>query len=170
MTSTTSTTSTPSAGSPALSDILDAAAVARLLDSYLIGLDTGELDDDWARGLFTDDAAVVFPMSRHDGIAGLAAWHRESLAAFAATQHLHSPAVTDVRGSVATLRANLVSTHVHHPGGDRPPLFVTGTGVTGEARRSDGGHWRLSRLEFTVIWMEGTPPGAGADRRAGAGG
>lgn len=145
--------------SPAVLEFLDATAVAGLVDAYLIGLDTEELDDDWVRGIFTEDAAVVFPTSRHEGVPGMAEWHRASLAAFARTQHLHSPVVTDVRGNVATLRANLVSTHVHHAGGDRPPLFVTGTGVSGEARRTDDGRWRLTLLEFTVIWLEGTPPG-----------
>ncbi|WP_407564732.1 nuclear transport factor 2 family protein [Streptomyces sp. 184] len=140
--------------------LVDALVVGGLLDRYLIGLDTEKLDDRWARGLFTEDAAVVFPMSGHRGIEGLAEWHRTSLAAFARTQHLNSPAVVECTGDTAALRANLVSTHVHRSDDARPGLFAVGTSVTGEARRTAAG-WRLSALTFGVIWMDGSPPGAG---------
>ena len=126
--------------------------MAALLDRYLLDLDAEKLDDDWAAGLFTAGAVVEFPHARHAGLAGLAGWHRDSLAAFAATQHLGSPAVVELRGERATLRANLQSTHVKQDG----TLFSTGTYVTGEARRTDAG-WRLDRLAFRVLWMHGTP-------------
>ncbi|MFD8423590.1 nuclear transport factor 2 family protein [Streptomyces sp. NPDC059668] len=133
--------------------------IATLLDRYLIGLDDDELDDAWARGLFTKDALVEFPMSRHEGLEGLAGYHRDALTAFAATQHLGSPAFValDGDGERATLRANLVSTHVHHPGAADEPLFQVGTLATGEARRAAEG-WRLSSLTFRVLWSRGTPP------------
>lgn len=135
-----------------------------LLDRYLIALDDEKLDDAWARSLFTEDARVEFPMSRHEGITGLADYHRDALAAFERTQHLNSPAVVDVvSDDRAVLRANLVSTHVHHPGAAMEPLFVTGTLVTGEARRTPEG-WRLAALSFRVVWMTGTPPGPGGSR------
>ncbi|KOU39078.1 nuclear transport factor 2 family protein [Streptomyces sp. NPDC060334] len=129
-----------------------------LLDRYLIGLDDDELDDAWAARLFTRDARVEFPMSGHKGLEGLAAYHRDALAAFAATQHLGSPAVVDlVDEGRAVLRANLVSAHVHHPGTPGRPLFTVGTLATGEAELTDEG-WRLSALTFRVLWTEGNPP------------
>jgi hypothetical protein len=140
--------------------MVDALVVGGLLDRYLIGLDTEKLDDAWAHGIFTEDAAVVFPMNEHQGIKGLAEWHRASLATFARTQHLNSPAVVECAGDTAALRANLVSTHVHHPDGARSGLFTVGTSVTGRARRTAAG-WKLSALTFGVIWMDGEPPGAG---------
>lgn len=139
-------------------EFADALVVGGLLDRYLIGLDTEKLDDAWARGIFTEDAAVVFPMAGHRGIEGLAEWHRTSLAAFARTQHLNSPAVVECTGGTAALRANLVSTHVHRSDGARSGLFTVGTSVTGEARRTAAG-WRLSALTFAVIWTAGEPPG-----------
>jgi hypothetical protein len=133
--------------------------ISTLLDRYLIGLDDDELDDAWAATLFTHDARVEFPMSAHKGLDGMAAYHRDALAAFAATQHLGSPAVVDVAGDGrAALRANLVSTHVHHPGaGAVRPLFTVGTLATGEAHRTPEG-WRLAALSFRVLWTDGTPP------------
>ncbi|HET6358282.1 nuclear transport factor 2 family protein [Streptomyces sp.] len=138
------------------------AEIGSLLDRYLVGLDDEKLDDDWAKRLFTDDAVVEFPMSRHEGIDGLAAYHRSALAAFERTQHLGSPAVVELDGERARLRANLISTHVHLPDqalpdGELPPLFATGTFVTGEARRTSEG-WRLSLLSFRLIWATGNPP------------
>ena len=138
------------------------ALVAGLLDRYLLSLDDEELDDAWTEGLFTDDAVVAFPMSRHEGAEGMAHYHRAALSAFAATQHLGSPALVELDGERATLRANLMSTHVHHarharPQGELEPLFATGTFVNGEARRTPEG-WRLSLLSFRLLWADGTPP------------
>ncbi|MFD4263039.1 nuclear transport factor 2 family protein [Streptomyces sp. NPDC058534] len=138
-------------------DAADAAVVAHLVGRYLLTLDDGELDDAWARGLFTEDAVVAFPMSRHEGRAGLAGWHRASLAAFAATQHLGSPAVVTVTAERALFCANVLTTHVHHPGGGRPPLFRAGTLASGAARRTAAG-WRIGELSFRVLFTEGEPP------------
>ncbi|MBT3154607.1 nuclear transport factor 2 family protein [Streptomyces sp. CHD11] len=138
----------------------DAALVAELLGRYLVTLDDEEPDDTWARGLFTEDAVVTFPMSRHAGLAGLAEWHRASLTAFASTQHLGSPAVVSVGGDRAAFRANVLTTHVHHPGGDRPPLFRAGTLASGGARRTAAG-WRMDELSFRVLFTEGQPPQRG---------
>ncbi|WP_037890166.1 nuclear transport factor 2 family protein [Streptomyces sp. NRRL S-87] len=143
------------------------ALVASLFDRYLLSLDDEELDDAWAAELFTPDAVVAFPpMSRHQGAEGMAEFHRTALSAFAATQHLGSPALVVLDGDRATLRANMLSTHVHHPyharpQGDLPPLFATGTFVDGEARLTPEG-WRLTLLSFRLLWADGTPPPKGA--------
>ncbi|MFD5877005.1 nuclear transport factor 2 family protein [Streptomyces sp. NPDC060322] len=139
--------------------------IAALLDRYLINLDDDTLDEKWAAGLFTEDAVVAFPMSRHEGLDGLAEYHSSSLAAFERTQHINSPAVVVRDGDRATLRANLVSTHVHlarhtAPEGDLPPVFANGSLVYGEARRTARG-WLLNRLSFRMIWMTGSPPPRG---------
>src|SRR5438309_8007500 len=110
------------------------AEVGALLDQYLLSLDDGKLDDDWARSLFTEHARIEFPISQHEGIDGLAAYHRHALAVFQRTQHLNSPAVVEFDGDRASLKANLISTHVHlpvnaSPGDERVMLFTTGTVV-----------------------------------------
>lgn len=152
------------AASDAASGVLARAEVADLLARYLLSLDDEELDDAWAAALFTPDAVVAFPISRHQGLDGMAAYHRAALAAFAATQHLGSAALVVVDGERATLRANLLSTHVHHPQHARPqaeraPLFATGTFVDGAARRTPQG-WRLTLLSFRLLWADGSPPPA----------
>jgi hypothetical protein len=148
-----------------------ATEAAGLLDRYLVSLDDQKLDETWASGLFTADAVVEFPMSRHQGLPGMADWHRTALSAVAATQHLGGPVLVDRPSDesggghggghgdpeLLLLRANLVSTHVHHPGTEGEPLFTTGTFVNGEARRTAGG-WRLAALRFRLVWLSGTPP------------
>ncbi|MEV6204718.1 nuclear transport factor 2 family protein [Streptomyces sp. NPDC051771] len=135
--------------------------ISGLLSRYLVSLDDEEIDDAWARRLFTEDAHIDFPMSVHDGIDGLAAFHLHARAAFAGTQHLGSSVVTDVDddGDHAALRANVLATHVHHPGAAADPLFQAGTLATARARRTAEG-WRLASLSLRVLWTRGTPPGA----------
>lgn len=134
-------------------DLLSRAEVTALLDRYLLDLDTAELDDAWAGSLFTDDAQVRFPVGAHDGVAGMAEFHRTAMAKFTGTQHLGSHAVVDVDGDEAALRANLVSTQVLP---DRS-LFTTGTRAEGRAVRSGAG-WRLRTLSFHLVWSTGSPP------------
>ncbi|GIE92965.1 nuclear transport factor 2 family protein [Paractinoplanes rishiriensis] len=127
--------------------------VGTLLDRYLTGLDEGGCDERWAAALFTADAVVEFPVGRHEGRAGLAGFHRAAMAKFTRTQHLNSPAVVDLDGDRAILRASLISTQVLPSGS----LFTTGTAAHGEARRTAEG-WRLQRLSFRLIWQTGEPP------------
>lgn len=140
--------------------------VASLLSRYLLSLDDEEeeLDEAWAARLFAPEAVVAFPHNRHEGIEGMAEYHRSALAAFAGTQHHGSAPAVAVDGDRATLRANLISTHVHHarhvaPEGPLAPLFANGTFVTGEARRTAEG-WKLTLLAFRLLWAEGNPPPA----------
>ncbi|MEU0154739.1 nuclear transport factor 2 family protein [Micromonospora fulviviridis] len=132
--------------------------VAALLDRYLVGLDSAGpdsagLDDAWAGSLFTADAVVEFPVGRHQGIDGLAGFHRTAMAKFDRTQHLNSPAVVDLDGDRARLRANLISTQVLKS----QELFVTGTAAVGEAVLTAHG-WRLRSMSFRLIWKTGEPP------------
>ncbi|MEV8536608.1 nuclear transport factor 2 family protein [Streptomyces sp. NPDC051211] len=140
-----------------------AAEVAALLNAYLIGLDDDFIDAGWAKGLFTDDVVIAFPPNaRQEGIDGVPEFHRTSLKKFARHQHMGSPAVVEVDGDRAALRANVIATHVLHRPADAPqdaaaPVFQAGTFVKGEARRTPQG-WRLSALSFEVVWTNGTAP------------
>ena len=139
-------------------------AVADLFGRYLMTLDTVKLDSEWASWMFTPDVLIEFPMSRHEGIEGVADYHAQSLAPFAATQHLSSPPVVDPDGdTTATFSAHVVSIHVHRGTPDAAPAarFSAGTIATGEARLTSAG-WRLRRLSLQVVWTEGSPRIAGS--------
>lgn len=145
-----------------LDEVAQRAEIGALLDRYLLSLDENRIDDAWSRSIFTADVRIEFPVSHHEGVDGLATYHREALAKFERTQHLNSGAVIDLDGDRATVRANLISTHVLRsvpvpPGADWASLFTTGTYVDGEARRTADG-WRFRRLSFRLVWATGNPP------------
>lgn len=168
-----------------LRDVADRAAVAELLDRFILALDDHELDDAWLRSVVTDDVSFEFPLGRHDGVEGLAAFLERPMAVFERTHHLCSHAVVDLAGDRATLKANMVAAHVHAPGhgtgegegdgaagpgplvmfgthldGVAREVVVIGTHMDGEARRSGDG-WRLRRLTFRLSWILGDPPKPG---------
>lgn len=137
-------------------DPVQSAAVRELFDRYLINLDDDELDEAWAKQLFADDVSIEFGPNRHDGIAGIAEYHRANRERFERTQHLNSPAVVDDAGAdTAVLRSNLISTHVyrHAPA----TTFTAGVLVKGRARRTPDG-WRLVMISYRVVWTDGNPP------------
>ncbi|MEU2562872.1 nuclear transport factor 2 family protein [Streptomyces longispororuber] len=132
--------------------------ISSLFDRYVLGLDYDELDDEWARGLFTDDVLIEFPISRHAGIEGLVDYHQKALSMWAATHHVNTPAIVSADADRATLRANMMAVRVHHErAGATREHYSSGTCVTGDAVRTERG-WRLSRLSFQLIWKTGTPP------------
>jgi hypothetical protein len=180
--SSTTTDDAVAASSDQLRGLVDRAAVGELLDRFILALDEHDLDDGWLRTIVTEDVRFEFPLGRHEGVDGLAAYLERPMAAFEDTQHLTSNAVVDVDRDRATLKANMIATHVHPPdhraGGDAGPLvllgsrsdgrarevLVIGTHMDGEARRTEAG-WRLRRLTFRLSWILGEPPG----RAGGAG-
>jgi hypothetical protein len=143
-----------------MSEFRAQAIVADLLGKYLTTLDTGKLDAEWARRLFTNDIVIEFPMSRHEGINGIDLYHTDALSKFAATQHLSSLPVVGRTGPGAIgFEAQVLSVHVHHrtsPDDTRPERFSAGTAATGAARLTTAG-WRLRRLSFRVVWTDGSP-------------
>lgn len=159
-----------------LHEVVDRAAVAELLDRFIVALDDHDLDLAWLRSILTDDVLFEFPLGRHEGLDGLAAFLERPMAVFERTHHQCSHAVVDVTADAATLKANMIATHVHaadHGRGDGEPgplvmfgthmdgvprrILVIGTHMDGEARRTAGG-WRLCRLTFRLSWILGDPP------------
>ncbi|WP_053700558.1 nuclear transport factor 2 family protein [Streptomyces sp. NRRL F-5755] len=134
------------------------AEIAELFDRYVLALDYDELDEEWARGIFSDDVLIEFPVSQHDGINGLVEYHQKALSMWARTHHVNTQSIVSIEGDRATIRANMTSVHVHHErAGEAREHYVSGTYVTGDAVRTDRG-WRLSRLSFDLIWKTGNPP------------
>jgi hypothetical protein len=160
-----------------LRGVVERAAVAELLDRFIVALDDHKFDDDaWLRALVTDDVRFEFPLGAHDGVDGLAAFLKEPVSMFERTHHLNSKAVVDIEGDQATMKANMIATHVNPPNhggnGEDPGLLTTfgthmdgeprriiliGTHMDGEARRGSDG-WRLQRLTFRLAWLMGDPP------------
>jgi hypothetical protein len=137
-------------------DIGIKSEIAELLDRYLRSLDERQLDEDWARGFFTEDAAVTVPIGKTEGIDGIVAQTRQGVLRFARTQHLGLNYLVDASpgGPGASARWNQVNHHVH-PEGD---LFSSGTWSEADFVHTAAG-WRIARIAMHVTWTDGRPPG-----------
>ncbi|MEU7641901.1 nuclear transport factor 2 family protein [Streptomyces sp. NPDC059101] len=164
---TTVTTTDASALQHQVAVLVDRAEITGLIDRYLLSLDTlpggGGFDDDWARGLFTEDVVITSPVGRHRGIAGLPESERATMAKFERTLHLGSNYLIGLDGDRATVRWNALMTHVHlastqaargaEPGGH----FDVGGTFTGEVVRTADG-WRFRSLDIRAVWTSGQGP------------
>ncbi|WP_068178432.1 nuclear transport factor 2 family protein [Mycobacterium sp. UM_CSW] len=137
-------------------DIGIKSEIAELVDRYLCSLDERKFDDDWARGFFTEDAVVTFPIGNAEGIDSIVANTRRGVLQFVRTQHLGLNYLVDADpgGRGASARWNQVNHHVH-PEGD---LFTSGTWCEAEFVRGPAG-WRIARTAMHVTWTSGRPPG-----------
>ena len=164
-------TSTGAAGGTArpqqeLDDLLDRAAIARLIDRYTLLLDSQDepgTAPDWPRSIFTHDCRLVFPIGEHHGLAGLGAFHDAAKQKFSATHHLSSNHAIVLDGDRADIRFQMIATHVHRPdtrrraARDPGPLFQVGGYYAGRAARTADG-WRFASWSFHVVWTSGTGP------------
>jgi SnoaL-like domain len=137
-------------------DIGIKSEIAELVDRYLCSLDERKFDKAWARGFFTEDAVVTFPIGNAEGIDGIVANTRDGVLRFARTQHLGLNYLVDAGrgGHAASARWNQVNNHVHPEG----ELFTSGTWCEAEFVHTSAG-WRIARTAMHVTWTSGRPPG-----------
>ncbi|MFJ9686171.1 nuclear transport factor 2 family protein [Streptomyces bacillaris] len=153
----------------------DIAALNRLIDGYLAGLDerlarsfpedgrpaASGFDAEWAASLFTEDVELVFPVGSHRGLAGADAFLGEIMERWSRTHHHGSLATVEPEGDRAAVGWSLIASHVHF-GSPVPPrpseYFQIGGRFTGTARRTADG-WRFARLRLRIAWSAGSPPG-----------
>ncbi|MFF5706487.1 nuclear transport factor 2 family protein [Streptomyces sp. NPDC012794] len=135
----------------------DRAELRELFDRYITALDThdGTGDDETAfAALFTEDATFAFPIGVCTGIEAFAAFQREARQRWARTHHLSTNHSVVLDGDRATLRAQQLTTHVHH-GADGPEArFDVGGYSEAGAVRTEAG-WRLNHVAFHVVWDSG---------------
>ncbi|MBO2452996.1 nuclear transport factor 2 family protein [Actinomadura barringtoniae] len=147
----------------AVDAVLDRLAIIEMVDRYMLSLDEGELDEEWAEAFHTDDVTSSTPLGDGAGLVGLAEATRVALGRYQRTQHLASGHIVDVGGDVAKVRWNALMVHVHldstqaargeEPGGH----FDVGGIFEGEVVRGAGG-WRFRKLDVRPVWFSGQPP------------
>jgi hypothetical protein len=137
-------------------DMTIKSEIAEMVDRYLCSLDERKFDENWARGFFTEDAIVEFPIGNAEGIDEIVADTRLGVLRFARAQHLGMNYLVDgsLRRDRASARWNQVNHHVH-PEGD---LFSTGTWSEADFVHTPAG-WRIARTTMHVTWTFGRPPG-----------
>ncbi|WP_329027050.1 nuclear transport factor 2 family protein [Streptomyces sp. NBC_00690] len=138
-----------------LRDLIDRAAIGDLLDRYLLSLDEGVFDEEWARAFHTENVTAAMPIGTVHGRDALLARVRRGMALFDRTVHLGTNAVIEINGDQATARGAQLSTHVLADGSGS--VFTSaGHTDTELVRTADG--WRVSSSSLRVTWTQGTPP------------
>lgn len=150
--------------------LVDRAEIGDLIDRFSRDLDDFTLegrpfDVAWVRAYFTDDASVDYPVGSAVGAGDIAALiDGRGMAPFQRTQHVTTNYVMDLDGERATVRFNLIATHVHAEdvrarlGAPPGAHFTVGDYYDGEVVRTAVG-WRFRRQALHVTWTTGTPPG-----------
>jgi hypothetical protein len=147
--------------------LTDRAAISALVDQYMIALDTADergLDDAWYGSIFTGDVLLDFPIGGYAGLSGLAEHQVKAKRKWARTHHLSGNHIIALDGDRATVRAQIVATHVNHGAARPEALFDIGGHYEADAVRTDAG-WRLCRLAFHLGWSAGELPATIEDRR-----
>jgi hypothetical protein len=153
--------------------LVDRAAVSDLIDRFNRDLDDYTLegrrfDVEWVRSYFTESATVEYPVGKATGAQEIATLiDGRGMAPFQRTHHVTTNHLVDLDGDRATVRFNLIATHVHAEEvrerlGEGPGArFTVGDYYEGEVVRTEIG-WRFSHQTLHVTWTDGTPPTAAA--------
>jgi hypothetical protein len=139
----------------------DRAAIGELIGRYHLGLDQKQLNDAWARSIFTKDAVLEYPVGEHRGIEGLVGFHKGVVDRWERTLHITTNYSIDLDSDQARLKSSLFAVQIHlaqtrRQRNDDSAFFVAGT-YDGELVRLSGG-WRIQRLAFRVAWIKGRGP------------
>lgn len=135
----------------------DRAELRELFDRYVVALDTfdgtGPGEARFAT-LFTEDATFAFPIGVCTGVEAFAAFQREARERWARTHHVSANHSIALDGDRAVVRAQQLTTHVHHAGAGPAAHFDVGGHTEAHAVRTPDG-WRLSHVSFRVVWDSG---------------
>jgi SnoaL-like protein len=149
--------------------LVDRAEIGDLIDRFSRDLDDYTLDGRpfdvaWVRSYFTDDASVEYPVGAATGAESISALiDGRGMAPFQRTQHVTTNYLIDLNTDQASVRFNLIATHVHAEevrrrlGAGPGAHFTVGDYYEGDLVRTDAG-WRFRRQTLSVTWTEGTPP------------
>ncbi|PRW64223.1 nuclear transport factor 2 family protein [Actinopolyspora mortivallis] len=147
-----------------LVELADRLEVSELVNRYVVLLDTQDengFDPEWPSLIFTEDVRMELPVGTYEGLDGLAEFHYRAKSEFARTHHVSSDHRIVVNGDFATVRCQMIATHVHRRSerleNGRLPLFRVGGSYEAEAVRTLHG-WRFRSWVCRVSWHEGTGP------------
>lgn len=149
--------------------LVDRAEIDDLVDRFSRDLDDftrdgRPFDVAWVRSYFTDDATVAYPVGAATGAEAISALvDGKGMAPFQRTQHVTANHLVEIDGDQATVRFNLIATHVfaedvRRERGDPPGArFTVGDYYEGTLVRTAAG-WRFADQSLTVTWTDGRPP------------
>jgi hypothetical protein len=135
--------------------LLERRAVEDAARAYGLGCDDRDMAS--LRRIFTDNADARYGELLISGAENIVSWLAERTASVTYSQHVITPAHTEIDGDAATCRAALIA---HQVFADAPEgVHVTVGDYRLRLRRSEG-RWRIAELVLTVGWSGRTPPAA----------
>jgi hypothetical protein len=151
----------PDAVTDQLQQFLDRQAITDLVSRYGLMVDSLRFRD--ATDLFTDGFVFEFPTVRYAlkggrrvDVVPAEMTSQLGMPPYEATQHVISNVLIELDGDTATVRANLIATHVHRVA-EPSSHFDLGGVYEFTVRRTDAG-WRLSGVKLTQVWVAGDGP------------
>ncbi|HKR88806.1 MAG TPA: nuclear transport factor 2 family protein [Phenylobacterium sp.] len=126
-----------------LKELADRAELLALFDRYLRVPDEGRWERSWLETIFTEDVSLDYTLATHEGLDGLAEFGRAVHAQFELSHHFGANCLVKLDGDRASVRANMIATHV--------PDVSLGGHYLFEAVRTRGG-WRCRRLKMNIVW------------------
>jgi hypothetical protein len=135
--------------------VTDREQVLDLMVRYGRACDTK--DWDLLASCFVPDAVIRYRSFGEEirGVRALEEYLRGALDPLDATQHLFTNFAYELDGDLGRFRCSLQAQHVRTACAGGPLFTVGGTYEIDVARNADG--WRIRRLQFEPIWMDGNP-------------
>lgn len=141
--------------------LLDRSEIADLIARSLVAIDEGRFDD--LRTIYTEDASASAPGGQARGRDAIVAQVNRNHTPERRTQHLVGDVVVDLDGDSAQARTNVIAAFAPSAPDGTSPLaparqVAIGTVYRHRAVRTPEG-WRLSGVEITPLWVDGSTEG-----------
>jgi hypothetical protein len=142
-----------------LADMIDAAEITSIVNSYFRALDEKHFDPRHFASIFTPEARVTRPNGASlIGPEEISASHERSFTRFEGSQHFVAGHDVFQDGATATVRANLVAMHMwqgSNTDANKPDNFFVAGGVIHATLIQSDGQWRISQMSNDVLWRAG---------------
>ncbi|MEH0420778.1 nuclear transport factor 2 family protein [Streptomyces sp. B21-083] len=144
---------TPLNESDAVQELLDKAAIAKLIHTVARAMDARDWDQ--LTTCFVPEAVGDFPNAVVDSRDAIVAGMKGLLEPLNATQHLVANINVSVEGDTATAHATFMAQHVR-AAADGNGHYIMGGDYDDNFRRTDDG-WKFTRRQIRGIWSDGDP-------------
>ncbi len=139
--------------------MVDRGEISDVIFRYFSGVD----QRDWGRwgSCLTEDVEIDLGFGQKEiGRQNAIQWAETGLAGIDATHHMSSNHEISINGDTATVRSNLLTTHVTKREGKEDRLTAGVVYNYVFIRTREG--WRIRKAEVSIIWHDGDPTGPAA--------
>ena len=142
--------------------LVDRAEISDVLFRYFSSVDLR----DWNRwgDCLTDDVEIDLGFGQETGRENVVRWAQAGLADVDATHHMSSNHEMTIDGDTATVRSDLLTTHVvvHESVEER----LTAGGIYNHVLVRTAEGWKIRKAQNSMTWRDGNPTGRAAATHA----